>query len=131
MLAVLALATPTAPRSAPAMAQDAGVQVIEVSAKKYDYTPSAIRVKSGSKVQLKITATDRDHGFKMSAIPDGGTSADAAGLVFTTTHDCWELKKGEPTVIEFVAKTPGVYSFKCCHRCGLGHGGMKGQLIVE
>jgi heme/copper-type cytochrome/quinol oxidase subunit 2 len=32
---------------------------------------------------------------------------------------------------QFVARTPGTYSFHCCNRCGIGHGGMKGQLIVE
>jgi heme/copper-type cytochrome/quinol oxidase subunit 2 len=30
-----------------------------------------------------------------------------------------------------VARAPGTYSFHCCNRCGVGHGGMKGQLIVE
>jgi len=33
-----------------------GVQVIEVTAKKYEYTPLPIRVKLGAKVQLKITS---------------------------------------------------------------------------
>jgi heme/copper-type cytochrome/quinol oxidase subunit 2 len=34
-------------------------------------------------------------------------------------------------MIEFLAQTPGTYTFKCCHTCGLGHRGMKGQIIVE
>ena len=33
-------------------------------------------------------------------------------------------------MIEFVAQSLGTYSFKCCHTCGLGHKGMKGQIIV-
>jgi hypothetical protein len=28
-------------------------------------------------------------------------------------------------------RKPGTYSLHCCNRCGIGHGGMKGQLIVE
>jgi heme/copper-type cytochrome/quinol oxidase subunit 2 len=42
-----------------------GVQVIEVTANKYEFTPSPIRVKQGTRVQLKITATDHAHGFKI------------------------------------------------------------------
>jgi hypothetical protein len=37
-----------------------GVQVIEVTAKKYEFNPSPIRVKQVTKVQLKIRATDRE-----------------------------------------------------------------------
>jgi heme/copper-type cytochrome/quinol oxidase subunit 2 len=88
-------------------------------------------VRVGTKVQLKITAIDHDHGFKIGTVPDGTSSNDKAGLVFASEQDCWQLKKGETTLIEFVAQTPGTYSFKCCHTCGLGHKGMKGQIVVE
>jgi heme/copper-type cytochrome/quinol oxidase subunit 2 len=46
-----------------------GVQVIEVTAKKYAFSPSPIRVKLGAKVELKITATDHAHGFKIKQLP--------------------------------------------------------------
>ena len=117
------------PESTRANKQD--VQVIEITAKKYEYSNSPIHVKAGTKVQLKITAIDHDHGFKIGNVPDGASSNDKAGLVFTSEQECWQLKKGETTMIEFVAQTPGTYSFKCCHTCGLGHKGMKGQIIVE
>jgi heme/copper-type cytochrome/quinol oxidase subunit 2 len=107
------------------------VRVIEITAKKYEYSDSPIHLKVGTKVQLKITAIDHDHGFKIGTVPDGASSSDKAGLVFTSEQECWQLKKGETTMIEFVAQTPGTYSFKCCHTCGLGHKGMKGQIIVE
>jgi len=107
------------------------VRVIEITAKKYEYSASPVHVQVGSKVQLKITAIDHDHGFKIGSVPDGASSSDKAGLVFTSEQECWQLKKGETTLIEFVAQTPGTYSFKCCHTCGLGHKGMKGQIIVE
>ena len=117
------------PESIRATSSDA--QVIEITAKKYEYSNSPIRVKVGTKVQLKITAIDHDHGFKIASAPDGASSTDKAGLVFTSEQECWQLKKGETTMIEFVAQTPGTYSFKCCHTCGLGHRGMKGQIVVE
>ena len=108
-------------------AQTQEVQVIEITARKYEYSGSPIHVKLGSKVQLKINATDHDHGFKI----DGDTSGGTHGLVFTSEQDCWLLKKGETTIIEFLAQTPGTYTFKCCHTCGLGHKGMKGEIIVD
>jgi cytochrome c oxidase subunit 2 len=119
------------PRPASAVGQNAKVQTIEVTAKKYEYSPAPIHVKSGTKIQLKITATDHDHGFSLATVPDGADSNAPAGLVFDSAQECWQLKKGETTTIEFLARTPGTYSFKCCHTCGFGHRGMKGLLIVE
>jgi cytochrome c oxidase subunit 2 len=116
-------------RSVGAQKQD--VQVIEITAKKYEYSVSPVHVKAGTKVQLKITATDHDHGFKIGTVPDDAMPKDTAGLIFTSAQDCWQLKKGETTTIEFLAQTPGTYTFKCCHTCGLGHKGMKGQIIAE
>jgi len=112
-------------------AQVQSAQVIEVTAKKYEYSNSPVHVKIGTKVQLKVTATDHDHGFKLDAMSDGAASNGNPGIMFTSAQDCWHLKKGETTTIEFLAQTPGTYAFKCCHTCGLGHKGMKGQIIVE
>lgn len=111
-------------------AQTQDVRVVEITAKKYEYSSSPVHVKSGTKVRLKITATDHDHGFKILTVPDGALNG-ADGLIFNSAQECWQLKKGETTMIEFLAKTPGTYTFKCCHTCGLGHKGMKGQIIVE
>lgn len=114
-----------------ALQTDQNVQTVEVTAKKYDFTPSPIRVKQGSTVRLKITATDRAHGFKIDQYPDGAKAMGDPGLVFTMKQDCVKLEKNSPTTVEFVARTAGTYTFKCCVHCGFGHGHMKGQLIVE
>jgi cytochrome c oxidase subunit II len=110
---------------------DQDVQIIEVTAKKYEYTPSPILVKRGARVQLKITSLDKTHGFKINLYPDGSDTKGDPGLIFSSKEDCFKIEKGASTVVEFVARTPGTYSFHCCNRCGIGHGGMKGQLIVE
>ncbi len=103
-----------------------------MTAKKYEYSPSSLRVKRGAKVQLRITALDRTHGFKINLSPDGSDKQSDLGLIFGSNNDdCFKLEKGVPTVLEFVARTPGTYSFHCCNRCGIGHGGMKGQIVVE
>lgn len=108
-----------------------GPQVIEMTAKKYEFSPSPVRVKAGTNVQLRITALDRTHGFKISLHRDGSGEKSNPGLIFSSNQDCFKLEKGIATVVQFVARTPGTYSFHCCDRCGLGHGGMKGQLVVE
>ena len=132
IVAVMLLALGTflsLPESIRATSSDA--QLIEITAKKYEYSNSPVHVKVGTKVQLKITAIDHDHGFRISSAPDGASSREKPGLVFASEQECWQLKQGETTMIEFLAQTPGTYSFKCCHTCGLGHRGMKGQIIVE
>jgi heme/copper-type cytochrome/quinol oxidase subunit 2 len=117
------------PESVRAKSQD--TQVVEITAKKYEYSTSPVHVKVGTKVQLKITAIDHDHGFKIGTAPDDAPSSDKNGLIFASQQECWQLVKGETTVIEFLPQTPGTYTFKCCHICGLGHKGMKGQIVVE
>lgn len=119
------------PPSSSAQGQNQETQVIELTAKKYEYSPSPVHLKAGTKVQLKITATDHDHGFKIATVPDGSEPSSKPGLVFVSPQECWQLKKGETTTIEFLAQTPGAYTFKCCHTCGLGHKGMKGQIVVD
>jgi cytochrome c oxidase subunit 2 len=112
-------------------AQNGNVQVINMTAKKYVFSPSPIHVKKGTRVELRITATDRQHGFKINIYPDGGSTKGAPGLEFAAPKDCWTLPKGQTVTIDLVARTPGHYPFKCCKFCGFGHMGMKGELIVD
>ena len=116
-----------------ARAQDQDTQVIQATAKKYEFSPSCMHVKAGTKVQLKITAIDRDHGFKIATVPDGGESLASPGLDFTPaqSNDGSKLKRGRETTIDFFAKTPGTYEFRCAAACGLHHGRMRGQLFVD
>jgi plastocyanin len=41
-------------------------QVIEVSAKKYEFSPHEVHVKKGTRVQLKLRTDDRAHGLKLN-----------------------------------------------------------------
>jgi len=112
--------------------RDEDAQVIDITAKKYEFSPSSVHVKVGSKVRLKITAMDRDHGFKTAVIPAGSGSSVSPGLEFTPPqgNEGWKLKKSKETTIEFFAKTLGTYEFSCSVACGIHHGRMKGQIVV-
>jgi cytochrome c oxidase subunit II len=112
-------------------AANGNVQVIEVTAKKYNFDPSPIRVKQGAKVQLKITASDHAHGFRISPYPEGAEGPPKAGLVFPSVVDCIKIEEGQTATVEFVAQMPGTYRFKCCVHCGWRHRSMTGELIVE
>lgn len=129
--AFLAGAAARAQGARPSQSSGGNVQVIEIIARRYEFSPSPIHVKKGTKVQLKIHALDRTHGFKINLYPDRLEAKSPPGLAFTSPQGCWKLEKGQVTVIEFVAQQEGSYPFKCCHICGFGHLGMKGQLIVD
>jgi cytochrome c oxidase subunit II len=102
-------------RGGPAqMAAQATVSVIKMTAKKYEFDPNVITVKNGERVKLVITALDHDHGFKLE-----GLKIDE------------KLKRGIPTTIEFTADKVGTFPFECSHFCGIGHGKMKGKLVVN
>ena len=92
----------------------AGVHEFKMTARKYQFDPNTLTVRKGEKVRLVITALDRDHGFKLEAF---GINQ--------------KLIKGDPTTIEFTADKAGTFPFQCSEFCGLGHGRMKGKLVVE
>jgi cytochrome c oxidase subunit 2 len=117
----------------PGQTQDQDVQVIQMAAKKYEFSPSRVHVKAGTKVQLKVTAIDADHGFKSAIVPDGADSSAGQGLEFAPLQhtEGWRLKKGEATTIGFLAEAPGTYEFRCSVVCGIHHGRMKGQIVVD
>ena len=129
-LVIAATAVPLTSHSAPGASAE-GVQVIDVTAKKYEFVPSPIRVKQGAKIQLKITATDHAHGFRITPFPTGDETKGSQGLVLSGSQSCVKIEKGQTETVEFVAQKPGTYQFSCCVHCGWSHRSMKGELIVE
>jgi cytochrome c oxidase subunit 2 len=91
-------------------------KVISISAERFAFSPSKIRVPQGAIVELVITSEDTDHGFRIPranidvAIPQRG--------------------KGEVRV-KFVAKEKGDYVFECSRPCGAGHNLMRGRIVVD
>ncbi len=118
-----------APAHAPQ--SDANAKAIEVSAKKYEFSPSEIRVVKGTHVELKVHSIDDTHGVKLDVYPEGAKDKGTPGLVFDHPDQNGKVSKGTDQVLDFVAQTPGTYDFKCAKFCGFGHDKMKGKLIVE
>src|SRR5271154_5643743 len=110
---------------------DANTKVIEVSAKKYEFSPSEIRVPKGTRVELKVHSVDETHGVKLEVYPEGAKDKGAPGLVFAHPDDNGKVSKGVDQALDLVAQVPGTYDFKCAKFCGFGHDKMKGKLIVE
>ena len=116
----------------PANAQsDTNTKVIEVSATKYEFSPTEIRVPKGTRVELKVHSVDEAHGVKLDVYPEGAKQKGAPGLIFEHPADNGKVAKGADQVLDFVAQEPGTYHLKCAKFCGFGHDRMKGKLIVE
>lgn len=90
-----------------------GVRVIEMKARKFEFDPAKVVVRSGEKVRLKVTSEDVKHGIDIE-----GYEIDR------------DLKPGETEIIEFTAGKPGNQHFHCSVYCGKGHNKMHGTLVV-
>jgi cytochrome c oxidase subunit 2 len=106
-------------------------KVIEISAKKYDFTPSEIHVPKGTKVELKVHSEDETHGIKLDLYPEGAKDKSSPGLVFDQPDQNGKVTKGVDQLLDFTAQQSGTYDFKCAKICGMGHGKMKGKFIVD
>ncbi|MGA7918001.1 MAG: cupredoxin domain-containing protein [Candidatus Acidiferrales bacterium] len=114
-----------------AAAQTSAPRAIEVSAKKYEFTPAEIHVKQGERVELKVHSVDEMHGIKIDVYPEGAKDKTKPGLLFDHPETNGKVEKNVDQVLDFVAVEPGTYDFKCAKLCGMGHRHMQGKLIVE
>lgn len=96
--------------------QDRERKIVRVTAERYTFSPSQIKVKRGTEIEFRLQSDDTNHGFRILGsrinliIPKRG--------------------RGEITAI-FRADTPGRYTFECSKMCGAGHSFMRGLIIVE
>jgi cytochrome c oxidase subunit II len=88
-------------------------QIIDITASKFQFSPSRITLKKGRPITIRLTSTDGAHGLAIPAlkvdadVPPGGTA--------------------EVTVTPRVA---GTFKAFCDRYCGTGHGNMKMNLTV-
>ena len=90
--------------------------VVRVMAERFTFTPSQIKVKRGTVVEIRLRSEDTNHGFHI---------LDSEANVIIPKRG-----RGEATVI-FRADTAGRYTFECSKMCGAGHSFMRGLIIVD
>jgi cytochrome c oxidase subunit 2 len=95
-----------------ASAQDAQRR-IQITAKRFDFTPGDITLKKGVPVVLVLTSEDVPHGLKFKEL----------NVVVTA-------KKGQTNEIAFTPDRVGTFIGQCSVFCGSGHGHMKMTLHV-
>jgi cytochrome c oxidase subunit II len=95
-----------------ANAQDAPKR-IEITAKRFDFTPGDITLKKGEPVVLVLTSEDVPHGLKFKEL----------NVVVTA-------KKGQTNEVTFTPDKVGTFVGQCSVFCGSGHGSMKMTLHV-
>jgi cytochrome c oxidase subunit 2 len=92
-----------------------GTQVIEITAERFSFTPSEIRVKAGTTLEIRLESEDTAHGFH----------------ILGTEIDIVLPKRGRgPSTVTFQPKA-GRYTFECSQLCGAGHSFMRGVIIAE
>jgi cytochrome c oxidase subunit II len=112
MLLLCACQTPASPLASAAMAP--GTQVVRITAKRFEYTPSRIVLKRGVPVVLELVSLDRKHGFKVP------------GLKLRA-----EIVPGTPTRLNVTPSEAGTFPVACDVFCGSGHEDMTGEVVVE
>lgn len=106
------LATPAQPPNAPAPDD---VQVVHITAERFSFTPSEIRVKAGTRLEIRLRSDDTAHGFRII-----GTDIDV------------ELpKRGRGVATVMFEPKAGRYTFECSKLCGAGHSFMRGLIIAS
>jgi len=89
-------------------------QVVEISAERFSFNPSEIRVKAGTLLEIRLTSEDTMHGFHIL-----GTDVNL------------ELpKRGRGVASVMFQPSPGRYTFECSRLCGAGHTFMRGVIIA-
>jgi cytochrome c oxidase subunit 2 len=102
---------------APASLQDApapATRIIEISVERFSFTPSSIRVKAGTRLELRLRSEDTAHGFH----------------IIGTDIDVQLPKRGQGTATVVFEPQVGRYTFECSQLCGAGHEFMRGVIIA-
>ena len=87
--------------------------IIQIVAKRFNYTPNMITLKKGRPVVLELTTLDVMMGFN---VPDLGIRTD--------------IIPGKVARVHLVPDKAGTFPFVCDVFCGSGHEDMSGSIIV-
>jgi cytochrome c oxidase subunit 2 len=114
VIACLALLVGIASRDASAQV-DQRAQIVEITAERFSFTPSEIRVKAGTRLEIRLRSEDTAHGFH----------------IVGTDIDLELAKRGRGVKTVTFEPAAGRYTFECSQLCGAGHEFMRGVIIAE
>jgi cytochrome c oxidase subunit 2 len=94
---------------------DAPRQVVEITAERFTFTPSEVKTKAGTVLDIRLRSDDTAHGFHIV-----GTDVDL------------ELpKRGKGVATVTFTPKAGRYTFECSRLCGAGHEFMRGVIVAS
>jgi cytochrome c oxidase subunit II len=90
-------------------------QVVDITAERFTFTPSEVRTKAGTTLEIRLRSDDTAHGFHIV-----GTDVDL------------ELpKRGKGVATVTFTPKAGRYTFECSRLCGAGHEFMRGVIVAS
>lgn len=90
------------------------VPVVEITAKRFAFSPDKITLKKGQTVKLRLHSEDVTHGFFLRPL-----KLDE------------EIPAGETTEVIVTPQQAGTFTTICDHFCGANHGNMNMTIVVE
>lgn len=92
------------------------VQVVDVTAERFSFTPSLVKSSVGTVIEFRVKSDDTLHGFR----------------ILGTDINVDIPKRGKGTaVVRYTPTEAGKYTFECSHTCGAGHAFMRGTIVVS
>lgn len=88
-------------------------RVIQITAKRFQFTPDQITIKKGETVKIRLVSEDVTHGFFLRPLKIDE-----------------EIDPGQPTEITITPDKAGTFTTICDHFCGANHGNMKMTIVV-
>lgn len=88
--------------------------VVEITAKRFAFSPDKITLKKGQTVKLRLHSEDVTHGFFLRPL-----KLDE------------EIPAGETTEVIVTPQQAGTFTTICDHFCGANHGNMNMTIVVE
>jgi cytochrome c oxidase subunit II len=114
-IGALAAVPGLASRAPRAQQGDTPRQIVEITAERFTFTPSEIKVKAGTMLEIRLRSDDTAHGFRIV-----GTDVDL------------ELpKRGRGVATAMFTPKAGRYTFECSRLCGAGHEFMRGVIVAS
>jgi cytochrome c oxidase subunit 2 len=88
-------------------------RVIQITAKRFQFSPDQITLKKGETVKIRLVSEDVTHGFFLRPLKIDE-----------------EVSPGQPTEITLTPEKTGTFTTICDHFCGANHGNMKMTIDV-